>query len=133
MWRPDTLRGRQESRGHDPPAHSDPTELRTSSPTEARAESNYVSTEEWTSRLIDRGFSIAEAAAIRGLDVEMIVRHLTWMVRRGHPLRLETVLDSDTIAAWEVWWNENGETAPKGPENAIQVWPLFLACRVGRS
>jgi hypothetical protein len=29
------------------------------------AASKYVPTEEWTSRLIDRGFTIAEAAAIR--------------------------------------------------------------------
>ena len=67
------------------------------------AASKYVPTEEWTSRLIDRGFTIAEAAAIRGLDAPMIVRHLTWMVHRGHPLSVETVLAPETIAAWDAW------------------------------
>ena len=65
--------------------------------------SNYVPTEEWTARLIDRGFTIDEAAAIRGLDLPMIVRHLTWMVRRGHPFSIETVLSPETIAAWDAW------------------------------
>jgi ATP-dependent DNA helicase RecQ len=97
------------------------------------AASKYVPTEEWTSRLIDRGFTIAEAAAIRGLDAPMIVRHLTWMVRRGHPLAVETVLPPETIAAWDAWRLENGETAPPEPANAIHVWPLFLACRIDRS
>jgi len=95
--------------------------------------SKYVPTEEWTSRLIDRGFTIAEAAAIRGLDAPLIVRHLTWMVRRGHPLSVETLLAPETIAAWDAWHLENGETAPPEPASAIHVWPLFLACRIGRS
>jgi ATP-dependent DNA helicase RecQ len=95
--------------------------------------SKYVPTEEWTSRLIDRGFTIAEAAAIRGLDAPLIVRHLTWMVRRGHPLSVETLLAPETIAAWDAWHLEHGETAPPEPASAIHVWPLFLACRIGRS
>ena len=72
----------------------------------------YVPAEEWTYRLIDRGFSIAEAAAIRGLDPPMIVRHLTWMVRSGQPLAIEAILPPETIAAWDAWKLANGETAP---------------------
>ena len=95
--------------------------------------SKYVPTEEWTSRLIDRGFTIAEAAAIRGLDAPMIVRHLTWMVRRGHSVSVDNLLAPETIAAWDAWHVEKGATDPPGPASAIHVWPLFLACRIGRS
>ncbi len=45
--------------------------------------SSYVATEEWTCRLLDRGFTIDEAAAIRGLVVPEIVRHATLAVRQG--------------------------------------------------
>ncbi len=99
----------------------------------ADSASKYVPTEEWTARLIDRGFTIAEAAAIRSLDAPMIVRHLTWMVRRGHPLSVATLVAPETIAAWEAWHLENGETAPPEPAGAVHLWPLFLACRNGRS
>ena len=84
-------------------------------------------------RLIDRGFTIAEAAAIRGLDPPMIVRHLTWMVRRGHPFSIETVLSAETISGWDAWLVAYGESAPPEPTDALHLWPLYLACRLGRS
>ena len=74
-----------------------------SSSSSAPTASSHVATEEWTSRLIDRGFTIAEAAAIRGLEPSIIIRHLTWMVRKGHPVALETLLAPEVIAAWDAW------------------------------
>ncbi|MGZ3380035.1 MAG: RecQ family ATP-dependent DNA helicase [Isosphaeraceae bacterium] len=130
---PNAVGTRQEPRNPVPPSTPRTVVIPSFPQASTDAASKYVPTEEWTSRLIDRGFTIAEAAAIRGLDAPMIVRHLTWMVRRGHPLAVETVLPPETIAAWDAWRLENGETAPPEPANAIHVWPLFLACRIGRS
>ncbi|MGO8902618.1 MAG: RecQ family ATP-dependent DNA helicase [Isosphaeraceae bacterium] len=130
---PNAVGTRQEPRNPVPPSTPRTVVIPSFPQAGTDAASKYVPTEEWTSRLIDRGFTIAEAAAIRGLDAPMIVRHLTWMVRRGHPLAVETVLPPETIAAWDVWRLENGETAPPEPADAIHVWPLFLACRIGRS
>ena len=38
------------------------------------------------------GLHIDEAAAIRGLEPAAIIRHLTWMVKRGHQLPVESFL-----------------------------------------
>ena len=51
----------------------------------------YVPTEEWTWRLLDRGFTLDEAAAIRGLLPTDIVRHATLAVRQGKPARPRVV------------------------------------------
>ena len=130
---PNTVKTRHEPRIPVSPPTPLTVVVASSPQASTEAASQYVPTEEWTSRLIDRGFTIAEAAAIRGLDASMIVRHLTWMVRRGHPLSVETVLAPETIAAWDAWRLENGETAPPEPANALHVWPLFLACQHRRS
>ena len=45
----------------------------------------YLATEEWTWRLLDRGFSAVEAAAIRGLEPKAIERHALWVARKGRP------------------------------------------------
>jgi ATP-dependent DNA helicase RecQ len=91
----------------------------------------HISTEEWTSRLIDRGFTIAEAAAIRGLDPSAIIHHLTWMVRRGRSISVETFLPPETISSWDNWRNVHGDASP--PPEAADLWPLFLACRTSGS
>ena len=92
--------------------------------------SSHVTTEEWTWRLVDRGFTIAEAAAIRGLEPAALIRHLTWMVRRGHHLAIESILPLETIAAWDAWRTScNDQTLPPGSAETIALWPLFLACR----
>jgi ATP-dependent DNA helicase RecQ len=94
----------------------------------------HVSTEEWTYRLIGRGFTIPEAAAIRGLERSAIIRHLTWMVRRGHSISIETFLTLETSASWDKWRNLHGD-ASEPPDSAglVDLWPLFLACRTGES
>jgi len=81
---------------------------------------------------LDRGFSIDEAAAIRGLEPVVVVRHLTWMVRRGHPLAVEAFLSADVVAAWEIWAAAHPDGArPDEPAEALYLWPLFHACRAG--
>ncbi len=111
---------------------SEPAPATTPAPTPSPAPAGgHVATEEWTWRLLDRGFSIDEAAAIRGLDPAVIVRHLTWMARRGHLLTVETFLPADVAAAWETWAAAHPNGArPTEPAEALYLWPLFHACRV---
>ena len=78
--------------GSPDPAHDRCVETRRSAQAAIAPAPTHVSTEEWTWRLVDRGFTIAEAAAIRGLEPAAIIRHLTWMVRRGHQLAIESHL-----------------------------------------
>ncbi len=119
----------REPRDPDPPAASAVLTGPAASHSTSVRSPDYVATEEWTSRLIDKGFSIAEAAAIRGLDPPMIVRHLTWMVRRGYRLSMEMILPLETISSWDAWRLEHGETAPSEPRDSLHLWPLYLACR----
>jgi ATP-dependent DNA helicase RecQ len=97
------------------------------------AASDHVSTEEWTWRLIDRGFSIDEAGAIRGLEPAVVLRHLLWMVRRGKTVEASVVAPPDLVAAWDAWLTAHpeGET-PDAPADRLHLWPLFRACRLGR-
>lgn len=119
----------REPRDPDPPAASAVLTGPAASHSTSVRSPDYVATEEWTSPLIDKGFSIAEAAAIRGLDPPMIVRHLTWMVRRGYRLSMEMILPLETISSWDAWRLEHGETAPSEPRDSLHLWPLYLACR----
>jgi ATP-dependent DNA helicase RecQ len=83
--------------------------------------------------LIDRGFRIDEAAAIRGLDRDAVIRHLTWMARRGHRPAVETFLAPETVAAWDDWSASHPDgSPPPEPAEAVPFWPLFRACRTGR-
>ncbi|AMV37258.1 HRDC domain protein [Planctomyces sp. SH-PL62] len=95
--------------------------------------SDRVSTEEWTWRLVDRGFSIEEAAAIRGLDASVVARHLVWMVRRGKPLDPSAIAPAEVVAEWDAWMAEHPEgEAPAEPADRAHLWPLFRVCRTGR-
>jgi ATP-dependent DNA helicase RecQ len=91
---------------------------------------SYVATEEWTCRLLDRGFTLGEAAAIRGLEQTAIVRHLMLAVRQGRTIAPESFLDPATLALWDQWRSDPLATGPP-PGAAIgdPLWPLFLACR----
>jgi ATP-dependent DNA helicase RecQ len=81
-----------------------------------------------------QGFTIDEAAAIRGLEPAAIIRHLTWMVRRGHPLAVDAFLPPEVASAWDSWRAAHGDEAPPSePADALPLWPLFLACRTHRS
>jgi ATP-dependent DNA helicase RecQ len=93
--------------------------------------SGYVPTEEWTWRLLDRGFSLDEAAAIRGLERAAILRHALWMARQGKPVPVTSFLSDEKAALWGSWLHERGEGYPPESDNSIELWPLFLACRRG--
>ena len=111
------------------PTAADPAPAQTQTATT----SEHVSTEEWTWRLLDRGFSIEEASAIRGLDPAVVARHLTWMVRRGRGLAVESFLPPETVAAWDAWSASHPDgPAPDEPAVSASLWPLFRACRIGR-
>lgn len=86
--------------------------------------SAHVRTEEWTWRLLDRGFSADEAAAIRGLERSAIVRHATWMAREGRPVSMAAFLDRDRLDAWR---SHSEETPPPDADPAL--WSLYVAAR----
>ena len=89
----------------------------------------YVSTEEWTWRLLDRGFTPEEAAAIRGLDLQAILRHATSMAHKGRPIPLEVFLSTEQIGRWDAWHKSRGSTPPPEPHASASLWQLFLACQ----
>jgi ATP-dependent DNA helicase RecQ len=89
----------------------------------------YVPTEEWTWRLLDRGFALDEAAAIRGLEVSTIVRHATLMARKGRPIPIERWLDPELLKSWDARRGRGDLSTPPGPDPSDGLWALFLACR----
>ena len=103
-----------------------PAEGRSTSP----SASSYVSTEEWTWRLLDRGFTLDEAAAIRGLERSAIVRHALWVSREGKVVPLAAFLTPEARANWDGWRREHGDTPP--PEDLggpLALWPVYLAAQ----
>jgi ATP-dependent DNA helicase RecQ len=109
----------------EPPAVARPT-----SPSTAKA---YVPTEEWTWRLIDRGFSLEDAAAIRGLELPAIVRHATLMARKGQPIPLERCIPAGLLQEWHERRAREDVAAPSEVEDPAGLWSLFLACRAAHS
>jgi ATP-dependent DNA helicase RecQ len=105
-----------------------------SPPVTAPSASSYVATEEWTWRLLDRGFTLDEAAAIRGLEQSAILRHATRVARQGKLVPLAAFLDPESRSRFQDWHRENGENPPPDglglPEG---FWPLYLACCVEKS
>ncbi len=98
-------------------------------PTTASPSRTYVPTEEWTWRLLDRGFSLDEAAAIRGLEVSAIVKHALLMARKGHPIAIERCISADLLRQWEERRKRGESEPPTEPEDAAGLWALFLASR----
>jgi ATP-dependent DNA helicase RecQ len=91
----------------------------------------YVATEEWTWRLLDRGFRPEEAAAIRGLDLLAIIRHATLAARKGRSVAIDLFLDRETLARWRVWRTTEPGSRGEVPEDgaiATDLWALFVAC-----
>jgi ATP-dependent DNA helicase RecQ len=114
-------------------ALSTPTPTRSGPAAPGRA-SKYVPTEDWTWRLLDRGFNLEEAAAIRGLDRAAVIRHATLAAREGKPIRPEAILDAETFQQWDKWRIDHGDAPPppelcNGVPGAADLWALFLACR----
>jgi ATP-dependent DNA helicase RecQ len=93
----------------------------------------YVPTEEWTWRLLDQGFTLEDAAAIRGLELTAIVRHATLMARKGKPISLERCIPSVTLEALDERRAQREVEAPSEAEDPSGLWALFLACRASRS
>ena len=88
----------------------------------------YVPTEEWTWRLVERGFDPSEVAAIRGLDIISVLRHLTLVVRQGKAISIEACIDGQTLQRWREWVTENGKIPPPDLDEQTDHWTLFLAC-----
>ncbi|HEV3167227.1 MAG TPA: RecQ family ATP-dependent DNA helicase [Isosphaeraceae bacterium] len=89
-----------------------------------------VPTEEWTWRLLDRGFSAVEAAAIRGLELATIIRHATSLVGHGRPVPLGAFLTPEQAAIWDAWYGQQGEASPPADLGSSPAfWPLYLALR----
>jgi ATP-dependent DNA helicase RecQ len=90
----------------------------------------YVSTEEWTYRLFDRGFRLSEIVAIRGLERSAVIRHATWMARKGLVISPGLFLDAECLGRWESWFRERGEVPPAVSSDEDRgLWGLFLLCR----
>ncbi|WZO96400.1 RecQ family ATP-dependent DNA helicase [Isosphaeraceae bacterium EP7] len=99
----------------------------------APSPTSYVPTEEWTWRLLDRGFTLDEAAAIRGLEHSAVVRHATWVARQGKPVPLAAFLDDEAQARFRAWHLEKGETPPDdGLGLPGGLWTLYLTCCAGK-
>jgi ATP-dependent DNA helicase RecQ len=106
--------------------HASPSIARSESPTSTNG---YVPTEEWTWRLLDRGFNFEEAAAIRGLELAAIVRHATLMARKGRGIALDRFLSPGVILEWEDHRLKGESSLPPGSEDSAGLFALFLACR----
>ncbi len=101
-----------------------------SSHSQSASEVSSVAFEEWTWHLLNRGFRLEEAAAIRGLDLSTILRHAVLMAHRGRPIPPETFLAPEVLQRWNAWLLEHGEDAPPPDrEGPTGLWYLFLACR----
>ncbi len=96
----------------------------------AGSSNSYVPTEEWTWRLLDRGFNLDEVASIRGLDRSAVIRHATLAARKGKAVSPSVFLSAETLLRWKSWRIENGDRLPTaeliGAESA-DLWALFIA------
>ncbi len=90
----------------------------------------YVSTEEWTWRLLEKGFSLDEAAAIRGLERSAVLRHALWMSREGRSIPLSSFLAPEAQGHWDAWLADHPDDPP--PEDlgaSTELWPLYLSVK----
>ena len=92
----------------------------------------YVPTEEWTWRLLDRGFTLDEAAAIRGLEVSAVLKHALLMVRKGHPVAIERCVPRETLERWDDRRIRGEVSPPADADESAGLWALFLACRAAK-
>ncbi len=88
-----------------------------------------VTTEEWTWRLLERGFKADEISAIRGLDDRAILRHATKLARQGKDIPLGSFLDDETLQLWGELARDRPGEIPQNAEGRHALWGLFLECR----
>lgn len=113
----------------EPSTRRDPIGLATRLPAPRLDAAQYVSTEEWTWRLLDRGFTLGEAAAIRGLEIGSILRHATHASKAGKPIPLSAFLSPEHIQSWTDWFQQRGEVPPPAEYSASDaLWNLFVLC-----
>ena len=119
-----------------PPPQSQPQPKSPATPNDASQRTPleiaaYAPTEEWTLRLLERGFTAGEIAAIRGLEVNVILRHAGLLSRQGHRLPLNAFLDAETLRAWEDHVQRHGQQPPPNlsPTHAT-LWPLYIIQRI---
>ena len=93
----------------------------------------YVPTEEWTWRLLDRGFTLDEVVAIRGLDRSAVIRHASLITRQGKAVDPSAFLDPETLRHWDSWRAEHDDESPPPGAEPLDLWSLFIACRAGRT
>ncbi|MFO0907892.1 MAG: hypothetical protein U0794_05940 [Isosphaeraceae bacterium] len=83
----------------------------------------------WTCRLIERGFGIDEAAAIRELD-RLAILASTSSRARGSPSASPSCSAPEAVEAWDAWLAQ--QSVDPGPDDTAQVWSLVLTCGAGR-
>jgi len=88
-----------------------------------------IATEEWTGRLLDKGFSAVDAAAIRGVELAAIVRHAHALARNGRSVPIEAFVDGQTLQLWDERLEAGFDDPMEGWEPPKGLWDLFLACR----
>ena len=108
-------------------ARPDPPRAARSAPAPTSPSSTYVPTEEWTWRLLDRGFTPNEAAAIRGLDLSAILRHATLAARQGKAVSIEAFVAPDVLERWRDWRSSNGDRPAPDAASQPDAWALFVA------
>ena len=90
-----------------------------------------VPTEEWTGRLLDRDFTAAEIALIRGLEPAAILRHALKLARAGRPVPVAAFVAPAILEVWEERLAAGFDAPLPGSEVEPGVWELFVACRRG--
>ncbi len=107
-----------------PPIRADVRPIATVPPASSTPE--HVPTQEWTRRLIERGFTIEESAAIRGLDVATITLQATGLVRKGIQIPTSAYLTDERARRWRAWIEHEGIDGPL-PDDPMteRYWELF--------
>ena len=90
-----------------------------------------IATEEWTGRLLDRGFTAREAALIRGLEPVAILRQALKLAQAGRPIPIEAFVGPADLERWDERFAAGFNAPHPDWEDRPGLWALFLACRRG--
>ncbi len=88
-----------------------------------------VTTEEWTGRLLDKGFAASEVALIRGFELAAIIRHARVLARGGRAVPIEAFVAGADLKLWDERIEAGFDEPMPGWETVPGTWALFLACR----